>query len=110
MELKENPEFNIDKICKFMLSLYNDKFIDENLNIENNINIKDNNDFEDIEFDNIINKTDKINLNDSMDVDVNNDYLDEDVSIDMKNKKIKKEHTLIFLLKLWGMLIKYKIY
>ena len=93
-----------------MLSLYNYKFIDENLNIENNINIEEDNDFEDIELDDIINKTDKINLNDSMDVDANNDYLDEDASIDMKNKKIKKEHTLIFLLKLWRMLIKYKIY
>ena len=65
MELKENPEFNIDKIYNLILSLYNDKFLDENLNIENNTNIEEDNDYENIEFDDIINKTDKINLNDS---------------------------------------------
>ena len=91
-----------------MLSLYNDKFLDKN-NMENNINIEEDNDYENIEFDVIINKTDKINLNDSMDIDENNDDFDEDV-YDIKNKKLKKELTKIFILKLWRMLIKFKIY
>lgn len=90
MELKDNPEFNIDKICNLMLSLYNDKFIEDNLNKGKDINFEDDNDLEDIEIEDLINKTDKMNLNDSMDVDENNDYSDEAVSFDLKNKQIKK--------------------
>ena len=90
MELKENAEFNIDKICNLMLSLYNDKYVEENLKTENNIITERDNDFEEVEFNDIINQTDKMNINDSMDVDEKEDYFDEEVSIDIKNKKIKK--------------------
>ena len=90
IELKENAEFNIDKICNLMLSLYNDKYVEENLKPEKNIITEEDNDFEEVEFDDIIDQTDKMNLNDSMDVDEKDDCLDEEVSIDIKNKKIKK--------------------